>query len=297
MKRRRLLYGLGLATVGSSATALTGATLSNTVSPAADFRVKVDAGLLVEAGGWFTKTDIFGETNIKQGKTKAGRTKNNFYLDTDDNYVYFTHDDTFSFEGTDSEFRAGIQSERQEAFETNGGNYPEFIVNDINAINGDLKFAATIPFIKGKYAVYFRDAIKVTNQTGGRADIEIRFEDGGNSGYGDDVGSNGVLTKDQVKELIQIKGSLFPTYEEPLGDKLGQGAKLSPAAPEEDTQSVPYTLDQGETLHLHVGFDIPFGTFDDTGLGDALEAYTTDPANDETTLDFLDTLFIGVVPP
>jgi hypothetical protein len=258
--------------------------------------VNVDAGLLVEAGGWFTKTDIFGETNIKQGQTKAGQTEN-FYFDTDDNYVYFTHDNTFSFGGSDSEFRAGIQSEKQEAFETNGGNYPEFIVNDITAINGDLKFAATIPYTKGRYAVYFRDAIKVTNQTGGRADIGIRFEDSGESGYGDDVGSTGVLTKDQVKELIQIKASLFPTYEEPLGDEIRQRAKLSPAAPGEDTQSVPYTLDQGETLHLHVGFDIPFGTFDATGLGDALEAYTTDPANDETTLDFLDTLFIGVVPP
>jgi hypothetical protein len=258
--------------------------------------VNVNGGLLVEAGYFFRRQTTTGEQIVPQGETQAGQT-GNFYFDTDDNYVYFTHDDTFSFEATDSEFRAGIQSEKQDAYETNGGNYPEFIVNDIDAINGALRFAATIPYAKGRYAVYFRDAIKVTNQTGGQADIGVRFEDGGTSGYGDDVGSNGVLTKDQVKELIQIKATLTPTYENPLGDQIRQRAKLSPAAPGEDTPSSAYTLDQGDTAHLHVGFDIPFGSFDATGLGDALEAYTTDPANDETTLDFLDTLYIGVVPP
>lgn len=295
MKRRRLLYGLGLATVGSSATALTGATLSNTVSPAADFRVNVDAGLLVEAGYFFRRQTTTGEQIVPQGETQAGQT-GNFYFDTDNNYVFFTHDNTFSFEGTDSEFRAGIQSVKQDASEVSGdGNYPEFIVNDIDAINGALQFAATIPYAKGRYAVYFRDAIKVTNQTGGQADIGVRFEDGGTSGYGEDVGSNGVLTKDQVKELIQIKATLAPAYDTPLGDNIYSRSKISPAAPNESTTSSAYTLDQGDTAHLHVGFDIPF--FDTTGLQDALEAYTTDPANDETTLDFLDTLYIGVVPP
>ena len=49
MKRRRLLLGLGTVAVGSAAAALTGATLSNTVSPTADFRVSVDSGTEVKA--------------------------------------------------------------------------------------------------------------------------------------------------------------------------------------------------------------------------------------------------------
>jgi hypothetical protein len=104
MKRRRLLYGLGLATVGSSATALTGATLSNTVSPAADFRVKVDAGLLVEAGVMFEERDIGPE------ETKAGQGKNNFYSDSDGKKVFFTQDSNFSLEGTDAAFQSGIEA-------------------------------------------------------------------------------------------------------------------------------------------------------------------------------------------
>jgi hypothetical protein len=43
------MIGLGVLATGSGATALTGATLSNTVSPTADFRVNVDPeGLVVE---------------------------------------------------------------------------------------------------------------------------------------------------------------------------------------------------------------------------------------------------------
>ena len=51
MRRRNLMIGLGVLATGSGATALTGATLSNTVSPTADFRVNVDAADLVVKRG------------------------------------------------------------------------------------------------------------------------------------------------------------------------------------------------------------------------------------------------------
>jgi len=292
MNRRRLLYGLGLATVGSSATALTGATLSNTVSPAADFRVKVDAGLLVEAGV------MFESRSISSGETKAGRGQNNFYDDSEGNKVYFTHDSSFSFEGTDEEFRSGIQSTKQDAFDTTGENYAEFIVNDTTAINEALQFAATIPYAKGTYSVYFRDAIQVTNQTGGQTTIGVTFEDGNDSGYGGDVGDGQTLTNDQLKQLIKVKTTTPPTT--PAGEQsisngtmVGSGTRISPA-PGESVPQAGMQLEQGETGHVHIGFEI---RFDDPDLQDALEAYTTDPANDETTLDLLDTLYIGVIPP
>lgn len=51
MRRRNLMIGLGVLATGSGATALTGATLSNTVSPTADFRVNVDTqDLIVKRG-------------------------------------------------------------------------------------------------------------------------------------------------------------------------------------------------------------------------------------------------------
>ena len=56
------MIGLGVVTIGSATTALTGATLSNTVSPTADFRVNVEGELLAEKGGNFpdsgTSSDV-----------------------------------------------------------------------------------------------------------------------------------------------------------------------------------------------------------------------------------------------
>ena len=44
------MYGMGLLAMGSSGAALSGATLSNTVNPTADFRVNVEGGLEVAKG-------------------------------------------------------------------------------------------------------------------------------------------------------------------------------------------------------------------------------------------------------
>jgi hypothetical protein len=298
MKRRRLLYGLGLATVGSSATALTGATLSNTVSPAADFRVKVDAGLLVEAGA------MFEERSIGLGETKSGVYKfSDPYSDSDGEPVFFTQDSDFAFEGTDSDFRGLIQDTKQDAAGADGERYAEFIVNDTEATNEALEFAATIPYTKGSYHVYFRDAIKVTNKTGGQTTIRFAFEDGGNLGYGEDVGDGEVLSKNQLKELIKIKkigSSPVPSFEQTIPDNTlaGNGIRISPT-PDGADPSPGMELEQGQTEHVAIGFEITSGSHprsEGTGLQSALEAYTTNPANDETTLDLLDTLYIGAKP-
>jgi hypothetical protein len=292
MQRRRLLYGLGLATVGSSATALTGATLSNTVSPAADFRVNVDAGLLVEAGV------MFADRNIGPGETEAGQGQNNFYDDSDGKKVFFTQNSDFPFNGDENTFREQTK-DIQSRDAVDGERYAEFIVNDTEATNEALEFAATIPYTKGTYSVYFRDAIQVTNQTGGQTTIGVTFEDGNESGYGEDVGDGDsqTLTKDQLKELIKIKTTTPPTT--PAGEQsisngtmVGSGTRISPA-PGESVPQNGMQLEQGDTGHVHVGFEV---RFDDDSLQAALEAYTTDPANDETTLDLLDTLYIGVIP-
>jgi hypothetical protein len=292
MKRRRLLYGLGLATVGSSATALTGATLSNTVSPAADFRVKVDAGLLVEAG------DMFESRSIGPGETKMGSSS---YVDSAGKKVFFTQDIDFPFNGTETEFRE--QTKDIDSLDAEEGErYAEFIVNDASAINEALEFAGSIPYTKGSYTVYFRDAIQVTNQTGGKVTLGVTFEDGNESGYGEDVGGGDshTLTEDQLKELIKIKATSTPAMENvpPNNSMTFDGIRISPAP----GKSVPQNgmqVNQGRTVHVHIGFDV-VSEFnprnENTGLQSAIEGYTTDPANDETTLDLLDTLYIGAIP-
>lgn len=59
------MIGLGVLATGSGATALTGATLSNTVSPTADFRVNVDtADLIVKRGPNFGSGDQSVSTGV-----------------------------------------------------------------------------------------------------------------------------------------------------------------------------------------------------------------------------------------
>jgi hypothetical protein len=283
MNRRRLLYGLGLATVGSSATALTGATLSNTVSPAADFRVNVNAGLLVEAGA------IFDERNLEDGATSTGITSG-IYTDSEGNNVYFTRDSAFSFNGPDSDFRGRTQSVTGEDTDTDETTVPEFIVNDTTKTNEDLQFAASVPYLDGSYNVFFQDAIKVTNNTGAKVDLGFAFESDTESGYGADVGDGQVLSKDQLKDLIRIKATDQSTIDNQV-DLFSGANRISP----EPEASSPGTVDMphGATIHVHVGFVV--SGFTGQGTKTALEDHTTNPDNNETTLDLLDTLFIGDV--
>lgn len=69
-----------------------------------------------------------------------------------------------------------------------------FIINDTDATNQSLQLAARVPYEQGSYDVYFRDAIQVTNQTDGRTTVGIAFDDGDDSGYGEDVGGSNILT-------------------------------------------------------------------------------------------------------
>ncbi|MDR9446016.1 MAG: hypothetical protein RI544_07820, partial [Haloquadratum sp.] len=69
MKRRNLIYGMGLLAMGSGAAALSGAALSNTVNPFARFNINVEGGLLVTRGLSFdgsspnstTNSDLIGD--------------------------------------------------------------------------------------------------------------------------------------------------------------------------------------------------------------------------------------------
>ena len=58
MKRRNVLYGLGLAGLASSVTALTGATLAETVTPTAEFRVNVEPDFFVRAARSTDTVDV-----------------------------------------------------------------------------------------------------------------------------------------------------------------------------------------------------------------------------------------------
>ena len=86
------MLGLGVLATGSGAAALTGATLSNTVSPTADFRVNVEGGLVVEKGASFPASD--GSTTVSSG---FGGTPDN----SDVEFINSTNSDSTVFNDLD----------------------------------------------------------------------------------------------------------------------------------------------------------------------------------------------------
>jgi hypothetical protein len=247
--------------------------------------VKVDAGLLVEAGA------IFDKRSLSDGDTATGATTTGIYTDSEGNQVYFTRDSNFSFNGTDSAFRNRTQSVTGDNTDADETTVPEFIVNDTTKTNEDLKFAASVPYLDGFYQVYFQDAIKVTNNTGANVNLGFAFERGEESGYGADVGdgTEKVLSQNQLKDLVRIKATAVSTIDDPVD--LPSRGRISTKPGETSPSGIE--VNHSETIHVHVGFVVSgFGPHEPKT---ALKSYTTDPDNDETTIDLLDTLYIGDV--
>jgi hypothetical protein len=117
------MIGLGVLATGSGATALTGATLSNTVSPSADFRVNVDTpGLEVVRGPAFDTSDQEVTVTDKEGVV------------ADATATYF--------HGGSPDDNAGLGATT--ALDDADG----FAAAATTGTNGDLNFGITIPFDK-----------------------------------------------------------------------------------------------------------------------------------------------------
>lgn len=145
------MIGLGVLATGSGATALTGATLSNTVSPTADFRVNVDANdLVVRRGANFGS----GDQTVSSGLADIP--------DTSITYV----DDVAS---------AGLDGKTTFTAAANG------------ATNGSLNFGVLMPFdaiptstnatsTNATNVEYtFPDLLEIENTTGTGKDIVIQY--------------------------------------------------------------------------------------------------------------------------
>ncbi len=162
MRRRNLMIGLGVLATGSGATALTGATLSNTVSPTADFRVNVDPeGLVVEKNS----TQSFDGTVVGtagSGFVPAG-------------LAYHDSADTSLDDFTD--FAA--------------------VAND--GVNGDLEFGVLVPFDQiptssdSQVSFKFPDLLQVTNSDGSDQNVVIRYDDATD---GSNASTFGYVTED-----------------------------------------------------------------------------------------------------
>jgi hypothetical protein len=92
MKRRNLIFSMGILAMGSGAAAISGATLSNVVSPAASFRVNVEGGLEVAKGDSFP-----GSTGSATVSAEAG------FDNSDVNFITSSSSDSTVFDELDDD--------------------------------------------------------------------------------------------------------------------------------------------------------------------------------------------------
>jgi len=156
------MIGLGVLATGSGAAALTGATLSNTVSPTADFRVNVDPqGLVVERNS----TQNFDGSVIDTSGSDIPA----------DTLTYNNAADASLDEFTDF---AAIANE---------------------GVNGNLEFGVLVPFdqiptsTESQVSFKFPSLLQVTNSDGSDQNVVIRYDDATD---GNNASTFGYVTED-----------------------------------------------------------------------------------------------------
>ena len=150
MKRRNLIYGMGLLAMGSGAAALSGATLTNTVNPFARFNINVEGGLLVTRGLSFDGTST---NTTSSGTDDAGDVD---FVDVADDATDTAVANTLDFD--------------QQAFE----------VAADEGENADLSIALAVPFgsLSGGESYTFPNLLQITNNANSSKNVAIEFDDG-----------------------------------------------------------------------------------------------------------------------
>ena len=204
------MIGLGVLATGSGAAALTGATLSNTVSPSADFRVNVDTP----------------DLEVVRGPA----------FDTSDQTVTVTDNEGVVSDATATYFHGGSPDESAGLGAAEAlGDADGFAAAATTGTNGDLNFGITIPFDKipaigpetsvGQEVEFvFPDLLQINNRGFFTGDVVgdgnnptgvgIRYDSG--DGDSASVPGNGYVTADSAA----IDGDGNTVSEEGTGDSL-----------------------------------------------------------------------------
>ena len=210
MQRRKFTFGLGVLATGSAAASLTGATLSNTVSPTADFRVNVDGGLVVEKGASFPASD--GSTTINS----FGGSPDN----SDVEFIKSTNSDSTVFNDLDGKtsFAAVADDEQNGALHI-GIAIPFGNIPDSNGSAKSFEFPELLKITNNaasntNVAVAFGDDITGTNGTDASAsttDTENGFDETADGGLSNpavsptgNASSPTQLSYDEVAEMFQF---------------------------------------------------------------------------------------------
>lgn len=312
MKRRNVLYGLGLAGLASSVTALTGATLAETVTPTAEFRVNVEPDFFVRAARSTDTVDgmvgSFPDDESTTTQTFGGES------------IAYTIDTSLTADGTAATF---------------GSNDPFVIAND--EVNNNLTLALSIPLAETTYR--FENLLFVQNGGGfnvtsdriamqfvrdvtSTATADIGFgadvADADNPGGPDamayaDTSEPDTLSANQVATVFDVIGKsaneqnrIAPEGVGDLADHDDQFATgpqqapgdvlLNPKGQSVDSMFVDVIVDLTATENF-AGATSPSGEFTDGTAAAALETVAENKPGDLTArggqIDLLDTVFLG----
>ena len=248
MKRRRLLLGLGTVAVGSAAAALTGATLSNTVSPTADFRVSVDSGTEVKAATANPTYDSRGDgfSNLHSDSTTlSGAFPSPDNTDIATNPTFEPGNNEIPVEGlgrrVDFSYTLSETPAQGVGFGTGGGVGRQIAANAKK--NDELEVAMNVDLPSTDETFEAPTAIAITNTGSASKDYAISYT------YGPDVDANGVTEAD-VAQLYQFV-DVDP-------QENSNETQLSPTQSTPGNPGSPLTIGSGETFLIDIRANLDF---------------------------------------
>ena len=278
------MIGLGVLATGSGATALTGATLSNTVSPTADFRVNVEApGLTVKRG----RANYDGTATTQSG------------TDGDGKYI-----DGAASTALDSETTLSVAS------------------ND--STNGELDFGVLVPFddipdsngrtsqTNTSFNASFPQAIALENQSGGQLTVGIQYGDtlngsggvdtSGTVGYADSADRIGRAGTDVTEDFISADGGpaalsfdeVASIFDFSVSDGT-VGHEISPVGDNANRGNVNQESGSGVIIEDTESVDIEFGLSISETIGTKIADFVERNTLDENGGAFalIDEIFVG----
>lgn len=280
MKRRNLIYGIGLLAMGSGAAALSGATLSNTVNPTADFRVNVEGGLSVAKGTSFPasagNTDVTANNgdndNVKF--ITSGSTGSGIFDELSDDSPFTAVADT----GTNGALHVGVAFPFSQIPKTGGSAAGFEFPNLLEVTNNNLTDT--------NVAITYGNSI--TSGSAPTDDANNGFEtnatatgDGlGNASVSETGGAN-QLSFDEAAQMFQF------TTDGTLGNAISpSGASGATNGNQNEANSVTITGDGG-TQNITLNVEIS------TNIGQTIHNFKS---NENITVGFfsiIDQIFIG----
>jgi hypothetical protein len=282
MKRRNLIYGMGLLAMGSGAAALSGATLTNAVSPAASFRVNVEGGLEVAKGKSFPISSGSSTVTASNGNNAnvnfitSGSTGSGIFDELSDTSAFTAVADT----GTDDALNVGVAFPFSEIPDSDGPaasfEFPKLLeITNNNLTDTDV-------------AITYGNSIDTSTGGAPTIDADNGFETAGGSdltnAFVSETGNTSGPTQlsfDEAAEMFQF------TTDGTLGNAISPaGNSGSTNANQDEANSVTITGDGGAQ-------DITLNVEISTVTGGKIHDFVSEESLTVGSFTIIDQIFVG----